>query len=237
MDMKACCTCATLLSATPRFSFSSTSSSEKPLPDDRLLPCCARVICGSCIYKNHRFRFYCPYCQISSSSSSSSSSPRPSLLPQGLKDPPSYSSVLAGSTNHPSSGTVTTLRRANRLGSDHLLLARRTVLIPARYYKAGVSLSPRPVEGEEEARKAKIRRWMVATKVADYDVAVLYLEQAGYDMAKATEAYFADEQWERENPIDHHDRDSRLKGKGKGKGWRRHLPGVPTLDISKENTS
>jgi hypothetical protein len=49
------------------------------------------------------------------------------------------------------------------------LLARRTVLIPGEYYKGGVSLSPRPVEGEEEeARKGKIRRWMVACKVAEW---------------------------------------------------------------------
>lgn len=95
------------------------------------------------------------------------------------------------------------LRRANNLGSDHLLQGRRTVLIPGHYYKRGVSLSPRPIEGEEEeARKAKIRRWMVTCKVADYEVAVFYLEQAGYDFCDAIDAYFADEQWERENPLD-----------------------------------
>ncbi|KAK3692732.1 hypothetical protein B0T22DRAFT_23566 [Podospora appendiculata] len=92
----------------------------------------------------------------------------------------------------------TALRRANRLGSDHLLLGRQTILIPG----GGVSLSPRPVEGEaEEARKAKIRRWMVACKVADYEVALLYLEQAQYDLDLATEAFFADEAWEREHPL------------------------------------
>jgi hypothetical protein len=60
------------------------------------------------------------------------------------------------------------LRRTNGLFADHLLAARRTVLIPGEYYKGGVSLSPRPVEGEEEEiRKAKVRRWMVACKVAE----------------------------------------------------------------------
>jgi hypothetical protein len=64
---------------------------------------------------------------------------------------------------------ISALRRANGITSDHLLLARRTVLIPGEYYKGGVSLSPRPVEGEEEeARKGKIRRWMVACKVAEW---------------------------------------------------------------------
>lgn len=67
------------------------------------------------------------------------------------------------------------LRRANGLYADHLLAARRTILIPGEYYKGGVSLSPRPIEGEEEEiRKGKVRRWMVACKVAEY-VTLLYL--------------------------------------------------------------
>lgn len=43
---EACCTCAKLLSSVPRYS----AATEKPLPDDRRLECCARVICGNCIY-------------------------------------------------------------------------------------------------------------------------------------------------------------------------------------------
>lgn len=59
------------------------------------------------------------------------------------------------------------LRRKNGLFADHLLAARQTVLIPGEYYKDGVSLSPQPVGGEEEEmRKAKVRRWMIACKVA-----------------------------------------------------------------------
>ncbi|KAI1273606.1 hypothetical protein F5Y07DRAFT_250352 [Xylaria sp. FL0933] len=93
------------------------------------------------------------------------------------------------------------LRRANNISSDHLIVGRRTVIIPGEYYKGGVSLSPRPIEGEEEEkRKAKIRRWMMACKVHEYDVAVLYLEQAGYDLQLATDTYFADEEWERTHP-------------------------------------
>ncbi|KAI1828222.1 hypothetical protein F4861DRAFT_171971 [Xylaria intraflava] len=102
------------------------------------------------------------------------------------------------------------LRRANNIASDHLIAGRRTVIIPGQYYKGGVSLSPRPVEGEdEEARKAKIRRWMVACKVHDYDVALLYLEQAEYDLKVATDTYFADEEWERK-----HSTIAARKGKG-----------------------
>lgn len=73
------------------------------------------------------------------------------------------------------------LRRANGLYSDHLLHARRTVIIPGEYYKGAVSLSPRPVEGEEEeTRKSKIRRWMVACKVAEYVQSHLEMLMADY---------------------------------------------------------
>jgi hypothetical protein len=42
-------------------------------------------------------------------------------------------------------------------------------MIPGEYYQGGVSLSPRPAEGEEEERrKATVRRWMVACKVSEY---------------------------------------------------------------------
>jgi hypothetical protein len=64
---------------------------------------------------------------------------------------------------------VVALRKANNITSDHLLLARKTIIIPGEYYKAGVSLSPRPTEGEEEEkRKIIIRKWMVACKVSEW---------------------------------------------------------------------
>jgi hypothetical protein len=204
--------------------------------------------------RNKRFAEYCPFCQVSST---------PSSLPQGLRDPPSYTSVAGPSSKAtsqipgapppytPNSSTAaaapsdekaalsaaqsstskdpspaedtlhfldhdndtiaslslrynvpaSALRRANNITSDHLLLGRRTILIPGEYYRGGVSLSPRPVEGEdEELRKAKIRRFMTSCKVTDYDVATLYLEQAGYDLASAVDAYVGDEAWEREHP-------------------------------------
>lgn len=60
------------------------------------------------------------------------------------------------------------LRRTNNMFADHLLAARRTILIPGEYYKGGVSLSPRPLEGEEEEiRKSKVRKFMVRCKVAE----------------------------------------------------------------------
>lgn len=89
------------------------------------------------------------------------------------------------------------LRRANNITSDHLLLARKTILIPGEFYSAGISLSPQPIDGEEEElRKSKIRRLMTSCKLADYDVAQLYLEQAKYDLDDAIDAFVGDEAWE-----------------------------------------
>jgi hypothetical protein len=222
---EACCTCATLLqNCLPQYD----EKSEKPKALDRRLDCCRRVICGSCIASNPRFATYCiaplhnpenfnslqnlgPFCQVST---------KPSPLPQGLRDPPSYtptprsssfrasplppgyddlptySSSLTDQQAPPpeksqpsedvlhfldhSSDTliglsfrynvpISSLRKANNLTSDHLLLARRTLVIPGEFYKGGVSLSPRPVEGEEEERRKWIvRRWMIACKVSEY---------------------------------------------------------------------
>lgn len=57
-----------------------------------------------------------------------------------------------------------------------------------------------------------IRRWMVATKIADYEVACLYLENNRWDLDRAVEAVLEDEKWERDHPV-----------KGKGKGRERGL--------------
>lgn len=60
------------------------------------------------------------------------------------------------------------LRRTNNLFADHLLAARRTILIPGEHYKGAVSLSPRPLEGEEEEmKKTKLRKFMVGCKVPE----------------------------------------------------------------------
>lgn len=63
---------------------------------------------------------------------------------------------------------INILRKTNSIYSDHLLKARKTLLISGEYYKGAVSLSAQPLEGEEEeARKNKLRRFQVATKVAE----------------------------------------------------------------------
>ncbi|KAI9814231.1 MAG: hypothetical protein M1827_003397 [Pycnora praestabilis] len=112
---------------------------------------------------------------------------------------------------------INALRKTNGLYADHLLAARRTMLIPGEYYKGGISLNPQPLEGEEEElRKAKVRRWMVTCKVAEYDVATLYLKQSDYDLESAILAYKDDEKWEKEHPMD-----SVSKGKAKQSSSRR----------------
>ncbi|KAK3168316.1 hypothetical protein OEA41_004763 [Lepraria neglecta] len=109
------------------------------------------------------------------------------------------------------------LRRKNGLFADHLLAARRTLLIPGEFYKGSVSLSPKPIEGEEEEiRKAKVRRWMVACKVSEYDVALLYLQQSDYNLDLAVEAYLEDEKWGKEHPME-----GSSKGKTNPKPGRR----------------
>jgi hypothetical protein len=60
------------------------------------------------------------------------------------------------------------LRRTNKMYADHLLAARKTILIPGEFYKGGVSLSPQPLEGEEEElKKTKLRKFMVQCKVSE----------------------------------------------------------------------
>ena len=243
--------------------------------------------------KNPRFGSYCPYCQISSASSS--------VLPQGLKEPPSYTSATAHPTaairtdsssadapppyaelsppptseselraggaaddddekaalrdadaaaaaaaaedtlhflDHERDSVLSlslrygvpthALRRANNLHSDHLLAARRTVVIPGAWYRGGVSLSPRPVEGEaEETRKGKIRRFMVATKVADYEVAVLYLQAADYELEAAVGSFLEDERWEQEHPMAGEEERTGTRGrKGKSSIGNPHFQGL-----------
>lgn len=49
-----------------------------------------------------------------------------------------------------------------------------------------------------------------------YDVALLYLQQANYDLDLAIATYLADEKWEKEHPME-----GRAKGNGKQKPGRR----------------
>lgn len=98
------------------------------------------------------------------------------------------------------------LRKHNNLFTDSLLIARKFLLIPASHYN-GPPLST-PPDPEEEERKNKVRRWMVATKCPEYKMAELYLKGSQYNLEIAVDAFKADEQWEKDHP---------MAGKGKGK--------------------
>ncbi|EMC92018.1 hypothetical protein BAUCODRAFT_38035 [Baudoinia panamericana UAMH 10762] len=234
-----CATCAS------SYSSHTLPASEKPLLPGRHLPCCSRSICSRCLNQNKRYETYCPYCQIST---------EPSLLPQGLRDPPAYASLDDRIPPPPEKGgsdededlpaysahqavqpadekrrdedpapdvlhflkpedsmhalalaygvPINALRRTNNIFSDNLIQGRRTILIPGEYYKGGVSLSPSPPEGEEEEiKRSKVRRWMTTCKVAEYDVALLYLQQADWELDLAIDAFREDERWEKEHPL------------------------------------
>ena len=91
------------------------------------------------------------------------------------------------------------LRSHNGIYSDGLLAGRKWILVPRSHYQ-GPPLSS-PPDPEEEEKKNKLRRWMVATKCPDYDVASLYLKGSEYDLESAVEAFRADEKWEKEHPL------------------------------------
>ena len=52
-----------------------------------------------------------------------------------------------------------------------------------------------------------------------YDVALLYLQQADYDLDRAVEAYLEDEKWEKEHPME----EGSSKGKTAPKPARRKV--------------
>lgn len=91
------------------------------------------------------------------------------------------------------------LRSHNGIFDDHLLAARKWILIPQTHYR-GPPLST-PPDPEEEERKNKVRRWMVATKCPEYNIATLYLRDNNYDLNQAVDVYISDEQWDKDHPI------------------------------------
>lgn len=88
-------------------------------------------------------------------------------------------------------------RKHNRLFSDNLLIARRTVLIPAGY-GSGASNSPTPQNGAEEQRKVQVKRFQLTTKCIEYKVAEWYLREAHWSLEDALMRWSDDDEWERE---------------------------------------
>ena len=63
-------------------------------------------------------------------------------------------------------------------------------------------MSPNPLESQEEVeRKSKIRKLMVHCKVSEYKVALMYLEEAKWDLGKAVAKVEEDDRWEKEHPM------------------------------------
>jgi hypothetical protein len=78
------------------------------------------------------------------------------------------------------------------------LFTRQFVLIPGSHHPSGTSLSPHPLEDEEQQRKrGRVKRFMTTTKCTEWDVAGVYLEDEGWDVDRALERWFEDEAWER----------------------------------------
>lgn len=89
------------------------------------------------------------------------------------------------------------IRHHNRLFSDHLLLARQTIVIPGSYYR-GPSFSATPVGGEEEeTKKSKLKRFQIRTKCVDLKMAEFYLEDARWSEKLAEQTWWKDEHWVR----------------------------------------
>lgn len=158
-------------------------------------PCCGRFVCGLCARRNPRLVETCILCQLPIPHDLRDSLPGydeylPGYQPDDdddttprttdtksnhEKSPLGYKEIgvqhfvrkedsvasLSLSYNVPAS----TIRKANHLFSDTLLQGRSFILVPG----ATRSLSDRP--GEEDVRKGKLKRFMVAVKCTDYDMA------------------------------------------------------------------
>lgn len=105
----ACCTCASILSP-PSYDYADEKKSSRSSEPPRQLPCCRRFICADCMRRNPRFEQYCPFCQISS---------EPSALPQGLRDPPGYSSPSSSPKRKPVELKEDEPPAYSSLNSDH----------------------------------------------------------------------------------------------------------------------
>ena len=177
-------------------------------------PCCQRFVCSECARTRPRLRETCILCQL----------PIPQFpdkddLPAYIDTPPGYSGSFHLVPEKKSyTGTKefgvqhyvrkddtinslglayqidpATIRKENHIFQDHLLQARSFVVIPG----ASRSLSESPGEGEE--RKVKLKRFMLATKCTDYDMAQTYMNECEFAVEEAVLRYKADSQWTREH--------------------------------------
>lgn len=145
--------------------------------DSIATPCCSRFVCGPCAISNPRLTEICVLCQlpIQQFAEPPQYDPLPAYNePQrtkscGVKELGAQHYVRKDDTINSLSIAyhvdTNVIRRANHIFADHLLQARLFVIIPG----ATTSLSAAP--GKDEERKVRLKRFMLATKCTDYDMA------------------------------------------------------------------
>ncbi|KAI5783608.1 hypothetical protein EDC01DRAFT_213278 [Geopyxis carbonaria] len=202
-----CSTCARSLA--PKDTNKNEKEKEKSEPRTAPLQqrCCDRWVCGECIDANPRFATYCAFCPSSSRLLPPvySATPESESAPAPPSAPPSPPRADTLHHLHPTdtlpalallySVPPDVLRRHNKLYSDTLLPARRTLLIPGSHY-AGASRSSTPWRGEAaEERERKVKRWQVRTKCTEPRAAEVYLAECKWDVDAAVERWGEDEAW------------------------------------------
>jgi hypothetical protein len=190
MNLSECCICAS--NSADLFL---DEKLDQPSARMRQFRCCNRIICPICLDKQPRLEHYCPYCQTAGSSikpidgeygiaPKSHLATASEVLQNRISRPeqkdPEKNEEDAPDVLHfvdPANDTIdllsirygvpaSVLRKTNNIYADHLLAARKTILISGEYYKGGVAINPRPLDGEEmDMKKSKIRRFMVNCKV------------------------------------------------------------------------
>ena len=87
----------------------------------------------------------------------------------------------------------------NRMTDRALLHSRASIDVPPECPRPSISAT-RPGDEAARQRTAKLLRLMQTHKVRR-EVAEVYLDQAGGDLARALEKWEADERWERAHPM------------------------------------
>ncbi len=168
--------------------------------------CCSRFVCAKCMRNNPRMADYCVLCQLPIAAN---------YEPPIYDDPPPYAPISVERSHKEGetscvhyvrpSDTLTSLslayttsarllRAENHIYSDHLLQARSFIVIPGY---SGPSLSPNPDKDEED--KVRLKKFMVATKCTDYEMAKVYVTSSttSKSLEDAIARYRADSEWTR----------------------------------------
>lgn len=160
-------------------------------------PCCDRFVCGRCARSNPRLAETCILCQLPIPPEFDGSVNEDNL-PDYEEDLPEYDQSVRSSHKNALENDkcsedhaykelgvqhyvrkqdsiaslslaykveASVIRRANHIFQDNLLQGRSFIVIP------GVTKSLSAAPGEDEERKVKLKKFMVAVKCTDYDMA------------------------------------------------------------------